>query len=131
MTVWGQRLKNQLARDDSLLKLAGADRQSQGEARDFGKDNPGFSWTRRLLAFIAILSIVALPKVAAVWMPELQVAYGYTEFKSGFLFFSEGHSFTEWKSFTGLVITPLDTHLMSAIAGLYFGGSLVGHTGKR
>jgi hypothetical protein len=25
----------------------------------------------------------------------------------------------------GVVITPLDTHLMSAIIGLYFGGSLV------
>jgi len=29
------------------------------------------------------------------------------------------------KSFAGVVITPLDTHLMSAIVGLYFGGSLV------
>jgi len=26
---------------------------------------------------------------------------------------------------TGMVITPLDTHLVSAIVGLYFGGSLV------
>ncbi len=29
------------------------------------------------------------------------------------------------RQFLGLVITPLDTHLMSAIVGLYFGGSLV------
>ena len=29
------------------------------------------------------------------------------------------------KEFFGVVITPLDTHLMSAIIGLYFGGSLV------
>ena len=29
------------------------------------------------------------------------------------------------KQFFGVVITPLDTHLMSAIIGLYFGGSLV------
>jgi len=29
------------------------------------------------------------------------------------------------QSILGLVITPLDTHLMSAIVGLYFGGSLV------
>jgi hypothetical protein len=29
------------------------------------------------------------------------------------------------KTFNGLIITPLDTHLMSAIVGLYFGGSLV------
>jgi hypothetical protein len=29
------------------------------------------------------------------------------------------------REFAGIVITPLDTHLMSAIVGLYFGGSLV------
>jgi len=29
------------------------------------------------------------------------------------------------KIHNGVVITPLDTHLMSAIVGLYFGGSLV------
>jgi hypothetical protein len=29
------------------------------------------------------------------------------------------------REFFGVVITPLDTHLMSAIVGLYFGGSLV------
>ena len=29
------------------------------------------------------------------------------------------------KEYFGVVITPLDTHLMSAIIGLYFGGSLV------
>ena len=29
------------------------------------------------------------------------------------------------KAFAGVIITPLDTHLMSAIVGLYFGGSLV------
>jgi hypothetical protein len=29
------------------------------------------------------------------------------------------------RAFAGVVITPLDTHLMSAIVGLYFGGSLV------
>jgi len=29
------------------------------------------------------------------------------------------------RAFAGVVITPLDTHLMSSIVGLYFGGSLV------
>ena len=30
-----------------------------------------------------------------------------------------------WVAFNGLVITPLDTNLVSAIIGMYFGGSLV------
>jgi hypothetical protein len=32
---------------------------------------------------------------------------------------------TLWKPLEGLVITPLDTHVVSSIIGLYFGGSLV------
>jgi len=27
----------------------------------------------------------------------------------------------EWRSFNGFVITPLDTNLVAAITGLYFG----------
>ena len=30
-----------------------------------------------------------------------------------------------WVEFYGLVITPLDTNLVAAIIGMYFGGSLV------
>ena len=29
------------------------------------------------------------------------------------------------RKFAGVVITPMDTHLMASIIGLYFGGSLV------
>ena len=46
--------------------------------------------------------------------------------KPGFLFW-EGKDVLKWEylSARGLVITPLDTNLVSAIIGLYFGGSLV------
>jgi hypothetical protein len=49
----------------------------------------------------------------------------WTEFSRGFLFLVEQKEITMDKEFFGVVITPLDTHLMSAIIGLYFGGSLV------
>jgi hypothetical protein len=42
----------------------------------------------------------------------------------GFLFFKEGREVFEWITFQGLVITQLDTNLVSAIIGMYFGGSL-------
>jgi hypothetical protein len=41
------------------------------------------------------------------------------------LFFTEGKELIKWQSLKGLVITPLDTHLLSAIVGLYFGASMV------
>ena len=37
----------------------------------------------------------------------------------------EGREVFEWITFQGLVITQLDTNLVSAIIGMYFGGSLV------
>ena len=49
----------------------------------------------------------------------------WTEFSRGLLFLIERKEVVMDKEYFGVVITPLDTHLMSAIIGLYFGGSLV------
>ncbi|MEM9227285.1 MAG: hypothetical protein AAGA45_04900, partial [Verrucomicrobiota bacterium] len=46
----------------------------------------------------------------------------------GFWFFSSDTEETQWLELKGLVLTPLDTHLLSAIIGLYFGGSLASRT---
>ena len=72
----------------------------------------------------AIFAIVVLPKVVAVFYPEISVTVGYTEFRPGFMFFSE-KEVLKWRALQGLVITPLDTNLVGAIVGMYFGGSLV------
>ena len=64
------------------------------------------------------------PKI--VLSPDTSVIVGYLEFKPGFLFLPE-KEIMKWitLSSNSLVITPLDTNLVSAIIGLYFGGSLV------
>jgi len=61
-----------------------------------------------------------------VFAPEVQIIVGYLEFKPGFLFL-EGKEVMKWVPMAtrGIVITPLDTNLVAAITGLYFGGSLV------
>ena len=91
-------------------------------AREY--DNTGFQWTRRIIAILAVLSIIVLPKIAVIFFPELTVTVGYTEFKPGFLFIPEKEAM-KWVAFNGLIITPLDTNLVAAIIGMYFGGSLV------
>ena len=73
----------------------------------------------------AVFSIVVLPKLVAVFAPDVLVTVGYTEFKPGFLFFTKDVEIFKWITFEGLVITQLDTNLVSAIIGMYFGGSLV------
>ena len=124
MTVWSQSIKAKQAEQKMLL--ARADKQAEifKEAREY--ENPGFQWTRRIIALTAIFSIVVLPKIIPLIDPQAQIIVGYTEFKPGFLFF-EGKDVMKWvpMAHRGIVITPLDTNLVSAIVGLYFGGSLV------
>ena len=125
MTVWSQSIKAKQAQQKMLL--ARADKQAEifKEAREY--DNAGFQWTRRIIALVAVFAIVVLPKIIPLIDPNAQVIVGYTEFKPGFLFFTEGKDVMNWVPMAakGIVITPLDTNLVSAIIGLYFGGSLV------
>jgi hypothetical protein len=122
MTIWGQSQKaKQDAFQRSIDGLA-----AQSEATDLARryENKGFQITRRVIALGAVGAIVIWPKIIAVFWPEVAVTVGYTEWSPGFLFF-EGNDDVKWQSLQGLVITPLDTHLLSAIVGLYFGASMV------
>ena len=85
----------------------------------------GLQLTRRAIAFIAVFFVIAWPKLIAVFYPNVPISVGYSQRSSGFLFFSSAYEKLHWVQLNGLVITPLDTHLLSAIVGLYFGSALV------
>ena len=124
MSIWSQSIKAK--REEQKLLIQRADVQMKGfkEAREY--ENVGFQWTRRIIALTAVFAIVLLPKLMPILQPDVSVIVGYLEFKPGFLFF-EGKEILKWEylSARGIVLTPLDTNLVSAIIGLYFGGSLV------
>ena len=124
MSIWSQSIKAKQSEQKMLLARADVQQKGFKEAREY--DNVGFQWTRRIIALTAIFAIVVLPKVLPLISPDAHVVVGYTQFKPGFLFF-EGKEIMKWVPMEakGIIITPLDTHLMSAIVGLYFGGSLV------
>ena len=122
MSMISQNLKAKQAQQKMLLARGEFQVEAFKAAREYG--NEGFQWTRRIIAILAVLSIVVLPKVAVIFFPDLTVTVGYTEFKPGFLFIPEKEAM-RWVEFYGLVITPLDTNLVAAIVGMYFGGSLV------
>ena len=122
MSMISQNLKAKQAQQKMLLARGEFQVEAFKAAREYG--NEGFQWTRRIIAILAVLSIVVLPKVAVIFFPDLAVTVGYTEFKPGFLFIPEKEAM-RWVEFYGLVITPLDTNLVAAIVGMYFGGSLV------
>ena len=122
MSMISQSLKAKQEHQKLLLARAEFQAETYRAAREY--DNTGFQWTRRIIAILAVVSIIVLPKVIAMIYPEITVTVGYTEFRPGFLFIPEKESM-KWIAFHGLVITPLDTNLVSAIIGMYFGGSLV------
>jgi hypothetical protein len=115
MSMWGQSNKNKA---DHQKALVGA----VSQAREHGKTDIHFAWTRRIIALSAVFSIIVLPKAVAVFYPEVSVIVGYTEMQGGFWNWITGAGDAiKWKSAYGFVITPLDTHIVSAIVGLYFG----------
>ena len=122
MSIWGQSNKSKAEQNKMLLARANFQAEQVNAARDAGKTDSHFAWTRRLIALSAVFSIIVLPKVVAVWYPDVSVIVGYTEVQGGFMNWLFGpEDAIQWKSAKGFVITPLDTHIVSAIIGLYFG----------
>ena len=123
LSLWSQRLKAKQDEQKMLITRGEFQLKAVDAARNV--ENVGFQWTRRIIALSSIFAIVILPKLVAVYYPDGDVTVGYTLFQPGFLFFTDGREVFEWITFQGLVITQLDTNLVSAIIGMYFGGSLV------
>ena len=123
MSIWGQSIKARQAEQKMLMERANANAGFVQQAREAGKNDKHFAWTRRLIALSAVFAIIVLPKLVAVFYPEVGVYVGYTEIQTGFFdfIFGPGEEVVKWKYAQGFVITPLDTHIVSAIVGLYFG----------
>ena len=122
MSIWGQSIKAKQAEQKMLLARGKFQMAEIDKARRY--ENTGFQWTRRIIALSAVFAIIVWPKIVPVFF-DTSVWVTWTEFSRGFLFLIEKKEIVMDKEFFGVVITPLDTHLMSAIVGLYFGGSLV------
>jgi hypothetical protein len=123
LSIWSQSRKAKAEEQKLLITRGEFEMKAVQQAREV-KDK-GFAWTRRIIALTAIFAIVLLPKLVAVFYPTVDVTVGYTNWNPGFWFLKEGREVFEWITFQGLVITQLDTNLVSAIIGMYFGGSLV------
>ena len=122
MSVWAESRKAKQDQQKLLITRGEFEMKARKAARDV-KDK-GFQWTRRIIALSSVFAIVILPKLVAVYYPDVTVTVGYTQWNPGGLFRS-GREVFDWITFQGLVITQLDTNLVSAIIGMYFVGSLV------
>jgi hypothetical protein len=122
MSVWAESRKAKAEQQKLLITRGEFDMKARKQAIEAGLADKGFAWT---IALSSVFAIVILPKLVAVYYPDVSVTVGYTNWNPGFWFLKEGREVFEWITFNGLVITQLDTNLVSAIIGMYFGGSLV------
>lgn len=123
MKLYGMSAESRRYERLYVLQALNASAAMIAEARRY--ENRGFQWTRRIIALLSIFFIIVFPKIVPLWNPNLMIYYGYSEASRGFLFFTQAMEKITWVRMQGLSITPLDTHLLSAIIGMYFGGSLV------
>jgi len=123
MSIWAESRKAKMENEKLLITRGEFNLKATKAARDHGLKDKGFAWTRRIIALSSVFAIVVFPKLVAVYYPEVAVTVGYTQWNPGGLF-RAGREMFEWITFKGLVITQLDTNLVSAIIGMYFGGSL-------
>ena len=122
MSLWSKSIEAKRQFNSDMLASATQHTKAVDAARDYGVGNRGFSFTRRSIALMTVFAVILLPKLVAVFAPNISVTTGWTQWNPGFWFFG-GKSEVLWQTAQGLVITPLDTHLVTAIAGLYFGAS--------
>jgi hypothetical protein len=125
LSIWSQSRKAKEEQQKLLITRGEFEMKAKKQSLDHGLKDKGFAWTRRIIALISVFAIVVLPKMVAVFYPDVDVTVGYTNWRPGFWFLVEARERFEWITFQGLVITQLDTNLVSAIIGMYFGGSLV------
>ena len=122
MSLWSKSMDNK----KKLFEMAMVTRDQEQKAIKAARNhkNPAFQWTRRIVTLAAVFAIVVWPKIVPVFWPDILTIVGWTAWDPGFLFIP-GEDVTKFQYLKGLVITPLDTHLMSAIVGMYFGASTV------
>jgi hypothetical protein len=104
------------------MEALGHERKARRDARTYSE--PGFQFTRRTIALAVVLSVVVVP-ILAGWISPVSISYGWHETTSGFMFFTEGRDMVKWAVGSGIIITPVYTHLLYAISGMYFGSSSV------
>jgi hypothetical protein len=84
-------------------------------------DKALFGWTMSILAFIAFGCIIGVRIVGPLFIPDIPIFYAYPEETSGFLFFTSGSEKVKFEQMQGITFLPSDSHILSAIAGCFFG----------
>lgn len=122
-TLFSQSMKKRQA----IFEMAMAKGEKQAEiyqqVREAG--TPGFQITRRVIALGVIGAFIWATMIMPVFFPHTPITVGLSETHGGFWFFTDPKEvFTWYTSQGGVVLTPLVTHMGSAITGFFFGNQI-------
>ena len=79
-----------------------------------------FGWTTAVLAIMAFTCIIGVRIVGPLFF-DVPVYFAFTETSRGFLFLIEPVEHIKYLELPGITFLPSDSHLLSAIAGAFFG----------
>lgn len=128
------KMENGRALEEAKLKALNAKAVVTKDAREY--ENRGFQFTRRFIAIVLTLCVVALPYIAVLWYQWMypidivanqmypSIWFGYDTLDKGLWPFTSDATVTTWREFKGIVITPWHTEMFAWVMGLYFGSRL-------
>ena len=91
-------------------------------AREY-KGSTGFHLTRRAIALAVIGTLLFSTMLAPIWFPDLHISVMLDQVKDGL--FSGPHDVIKTYTYPeGIVITPVITHMVYAITGLFMGNQI-------
>ena len=119
--------KTSMEKRQAMFEIAMAKGEAQAAIYEQVRNNPnkGFHLTRRIIALGVIFGIIGSTMILPVFFPDLPITIGLAEETSGFWIFADPRAKFEWYTFNGgIVLTPLMTHMGSAITGFFFGNQI-------
>jgi hypothetical protein len=79
-----------------------------------------FGWTTAILAIISFGCIIGFRIIAPAFL-DVPVYFAFQQDTSGFLFLLKSREVMQFVELPGITFLPADSHMLSAIAGAFFG----------
>ena len=73
LSIWSQSRKAKEEQQKLLITRGEFEMKAKQQSLDHGLKDKGFAWTRRIIALVSVFAIVVLPKMVAVFYPDVVV----------------------------------------------------------
>jgi hypothetical protein len=121
-TMLGQMSKARAKQEEMKLRAMNAQAELIQKARDHGLKDKNFAWTRRTIALICVIAIVAVPFAAPFFGVPIMVSEAQDgAFSIPFIWNSTSEVI--WTEVHGIPLAPMYLHTLAAIISFYFGSS--------